>query len=62
VLVVERGGPASLDAVRVALRPLLGGTRLVVAQVPARTIPRTTSGKPRRRELWRRYVAGEFGG
>jgi acyl-CoA synthetase (AMP-forming)/AMP-acid ligase II len=60
VLVLERADPGTRTAVRDALRPLLGGVSLVTVDAPGRTIARTASGKPRRRELWRRYLAGEL--
>lgn len=36
------------------------GATIVVVTAPTGTVARTTSGKPRRRELWRRYLRGEL--
>ncbi|MGA8116879.1 MAG: AMP-binding protein, partial [Actinocatenispora sp.] len=58
VVLVERPDPAVREAVRAALLPLLPDVRLVTVEAPARTIARTSSGKPRRHELWRRFRAG----
>lgn len=49
------------EAVRVAVAGSVGLAVADVAGVPAGTIPKTTSGKPRRQETRRRYLAGELG-
>jgi hypothetical protein len=38
----------------------VGGAVIVVANVPRGAIPRTSSGKPRRRKLWRAFVNGSL--
>jgi fatty-acyl-CoA synthase len=53
----RRGLP---EAVRAAVTASVGLAVADVAGVPAGTIPRTTSGKPRRQETRRRYLAGEL--
>jgi acyl-CoA synthetase (AMP-forming)/AMP-acid ligase II len=61
VLIIERGHnwPASLEAV---VRREVGGTTAVLVDAPRGTILRTTSGKPRRRELWQAFVSGTLPG
>ena len=49
------------EAVRVAVAESVGLAVADVVRVPAGTIPKTTSGKPRRQETRRRYLAGELG-
>jgi fatty-acyl-CoA synthase len=49
------------EAVRAAVAGSVGLAVAEVAGVPAGTIPKTTSGKPRRQETRRRYLAGELG-
>lgn len=53
-----RGVP---EAVRAAVAGSVGLAVTDVVRVPAGTIPKTTSGKPRRQETRRRYLAGELG-
>jgi fatty-acyl-CoA synthase len=48
------------EAVRVAVAESVGLAVADVVRVPAGTIPKTTSGKPRRQETRRRYLAGEL--
>ncbi|MFD7807462.1 AMP-binding protein [Streptomyces cellulosae] len=58
VIVVEAPGDGWLEAVRGALRSALDtSVALTVVRARRGTIPRTSSGKPRRRLLWR--LAGE---
>jgi hypothetical protein len=57
--VFEQLGETKRNAAR---RSLLGGgqgAEVVILDVPRGTIPRTTSGKPRRRELWLSYLSGK---
>jgi hypothetical protein len=42
------------------LAHLTAGVEIDVVRGPFRTIERTTSGKPRRRTMWQRYLAGEL--
>jgi acyl-CoA synthetase (AMP-forming)/AMP-acid ligase II len=51
---VRRAGPV--------LARLVEGARTRLVSVPAGTIVRTTSGKPRRRVLWWRFLTGELAG
>ncbi|WP_199434078.1 AMP-binding protein [Qaidamihabitans albus] len=46
--------------IRAVLARVGEGAEVAVRRVPAARIPRTTSGKPRRRELFRRFLAGEL--
>ena len=48
------------EAVRVAVAESVGLAIADVVRVPAGSIPKTTSGKPRRQETRRRYLAGEL--
>lgn len=50
------------DAVRVAVAEGLGLTVADVVRVRPGAVPKTTSGKPRRQETRRRYLAGELVG
>ncbi|MBL3668014.1 AMP-binding protein [Streptomyces sp. M2CJ-2] len=63
VIVVEAPGDGWLEAVTGTLRSALD-TSVAVTVVRARrgTIPRTSSGKPRRRLLWRRAGEGTLAG
>ncbi|HKT05071.1 MAG TPA: AMP-binding protein, partial [Rugosimonospora sp.] len=63
VLVVECAPavPSTVeDLVRAAVVEPLGLAVADVVRVPPGTIPKTTSGKPRRQETRRRYLAGEL--
>jgi acyl-CoA synthetase (AMP-forming)/AMP-acid ligase II len=61
-VVVERSPGRWMAAIQAAMRPRLGaGVPVVVYSVPRRAIPKTTSGKPRRREVWARLHQGELG-
>jgi fatty-acyl-CoA synthase len=63
VVVAECASPARRglpEAVRAAVTASVGLAVADVAGVPAGTIPKTTSGKPRRQETRRRYLAGEL--
>ncbi|WP_117210565.1 AMP-binding protein [Allorhizocola rhizosphaerae] len=61
-VVEEKGEPGWLHDAAKALRVRVDGAAVVVVAAPPRTIPRTTSGKPRRRELWQRFAAGQLPG
>lgn len=56
----NRALPGLPEAVRVAVAESVGLAVADVVWVPAGTIPKTTSGKPRRQETRRRYLAGEL--
>jgi acyl-CoA synthetase (AMP-forming)/AMP-acid ligase II len=67
VVLVERTGStadvlARLSSGRVAsaLRARVTGLELVVLPVAAGTVTRTSSGKPRRRQLWRAFLDGRL--
>ena len=62
VVVIEQGEPEWLAGARKVVRRVAEGSAGVVLDVPRRTIQRTTSGKPRRRVMWRAYVDGELPG
>lgn len=49
-----------VEHVHAVLDRLGEGAEVAVRRVPAAHVPRTTSGKPRRRELFRRFLGGEF--
>jgi acyl-CoA synthetase (AMP-forming)/AMP-acid ligase II len=57
VAVMEGPGRHNTERVTALLRAAAGGAHPVVVSVAAGTIPRTPSGKTRRRELWRRVAA-----
>jgi acyl-CoA synthetase (AMP-forming)/AMP-acid ligase II len=61
VVVLERPHADWLPAVAALLRPHLDGVPVVTVAVPVGAVPRTTSGKPRRRELWQAYLSGRLG-
>ncbi|WP_093574660.1 AMP-binding protein [Amycolatopsis rubida] len=60
VVVAEHADPALLDLARTDLARLAEGAELIMLSAATGTIPRTTSGKPRRRELWRRFADGNL--
>ena len=61
VILLEADADADLvETVRTRLSGRLEGVRLIIHPARAGTIARTTSGKPRRRVLWRRWAAGEL--
>lgn len=61
VVVIERSevDPAMLFPL---MRLHTGDARPLIIAAPAGTIPRTTSGKPRRRQLWQAFVDGALPG
>jgi acyl-CoA synthetase (AMP-forming)/AMP-acid ligase II len=62
VAAIEQADDAACAAAAAVLRRLAEGAVPVVLGLPRRTIPRTTSGKPRRRPLWRAYAEGRLAG
>jgi hypothetical protein len=50
--------PDDAEGARAAISRIFRGTEVDLVVVDRGGIPRTTSGKPMRRECWRRYVAG----
>jgi hypothetical protein len=61
--VAEGAPPEAFEAVRRLLRREAGPGARIAAVVGERgTIARTTSGKPRRRVMWERLIAGTIGG
>jgi acyl-CoA synthetase (AMP-forming)/AMP-acid ligase II len=60
LVVFERPRREWLPAVPALLRPHLDGVRVMTVDVPIGAVPRTTSGKPRRRELWQAYLSGRL--
>jgi len=62
VAVLERPKPDWAEQARALLRRSAEGAEVVVVCAPAGTIPRTSSGKPKRRELWRAFLAGRVEG
>jgi acyl-CoA synthetase (AMP-forming)/AMP-acid ligase II len=62
VAVVERCDPAWQADIMAVLRNRSEGARTLIIDAPAATIERTSSGKPRRRVLWRQFTAGTLPG
>jgi acyl-CoA synthetase (AMP-forming)/AMP-acid ligase II len=62
VAVVERCTAAWRSDIAAALHARLEGARALIIDVPRATIERTSSGKPRRRVMWRRFAAGTLPG
>jgi len=62
VLVLERPEPAWLAAAVAAARATEATLAVEPVCVPVGSIPRTSSGKPRRRELWQAYLDGRLAG
>jgi len=56
VIVLEQPKPTWVDAATRVATNLFGDLEHEVAVVPMRSIARTSSGKPRRRELWARFA------
>ncbi len=57
VVHLEHPRPEWLPRIPGLVRSLVPEAAVHVVPVPAGTVPRTTSGKPRRRLLWRRHLA-----
>jgi acyl-CoA synthetase (AMP-forming)/AMP-acid ligase II len=62
VALFERPREGWLTAAGPLLRRRAEGARVVMMDAPVGAIARTRSGKPMRRLLWRRYVAGQLPG
>ena len=62
VVLVERAHPDWLGRAGPVLGRLAEGARVVLLDAPAGTIARTSSGKPRRRLLWRDFLDGRLPG
>lgn len=60
VALFEKADEAWLAAARKVLAALTEGAEIVLMDGPRGVIARTTSGKPRRRVLWRLYVSGKL--
>lgn len=56
VAVLEDATPQRAEASARILRAAAGGAEVIVVAAESGTIPRTTSGKPRRRALWQWFV------
>jgi acyl-CoA synthetase (AMP-forming)/AMP-acid ligase II len=62
VILLERPEHDWIEAAAATLRRITDGASIVILDVPRRSISRTTSGKPKRREMWAAYVAGSLDG
>ncbi len=62
VILLERAEDSWLALAASVLRRTAEGAKASVLAVPSRTIERTTSGKPKRRLLWRALVDGRLAG
>jgi acyl-CoA synthetase (AMP-forming)/AMP-acid ligase II len=60
VVLLERPSPAAAEAARSSAKLLAEESDIETIALPSGAIARTSSGKPRRRELWRAYLAGEL--
>jgi acyl-CoA synthetase (AMP-forming)/AMP-acid ligase II len=58
VAMVERAAPELVQRVRELLGLWTEGAAVTVLSAPRGTIPRTTSGKPKRRQLWAAFTEG----
>ncbi|MET9266669.1 AMP-binding protein [Amycolatopsis sp. NPDC004079] len=56
--VLEQGDRGCRVAAERILRGRSEGAEVVVVRVPPGTVPRTTSGKPKRRRVWASFLAG----
>jgi acyl-CoA synthetase (AMP-forming)/AMP-acid ligase II len=61
VVVFERATDDWQFSARRLLPPRIGDAELVLVDAPRGSILRTSSGKPQRRVMWARFVAGEIG-
>ena len=62
VILLEQPRQEWTAAAAAAVRLMTPGVTAVILGVPRRSIRRTTSGKPRRRDMWAAYVAGDIEG
>ncbi|MGO9954554.1 MAG: AMP-binding protein [Solirubrobacteraceae bacterium] len=60
VALLEDSSGSAVSSATAVLRRRAAGAHLVVLPVPRGAIARTTSGKPRRRPLWRAFVQGQL--
>jgi acyl-CoA synthetase (AMP-forming)/AMP-acid ligase II len=58
VVLIERPRPDWIQRAPTLLAPLVEGVEIELHGVARQTIVRTSSGKPRRTELWRRFESG----
>jgi len=59
-LIIENADEARLERAKAVVARLTEGAQLVAFSVPIGTIMRTTSGKPKRRALWRSFCTGKL--
>lgn len=62
VVLLERPEHGWIEVAASAVRRITESVSIVILEVPRRSISRTTSGKPKRREMWAAYVAGTLQG
>ncbi|MFD1939798.1 AMP-binding protein [Nonomuraea mangrovi] len=62
VVLLERPAAEWIAAAAATLRRMTEHASYVILDVPRRSIARTTSGKPKRGDMWASYVAGELDG
>jgi acyl-CoA synthetase (AMP-forming)/AMP-acid ligase II len=60
VVLLERPQSEWIAAARTVSQRVTEGVSTVLLDVPRRSIYRTTSGKPKRRDMWAAYVAGNL--
>jgi acyl-CoA synthetase (AMP-forming)/AMP-acid ligase II len=60
VVLLERSASTVISQVRSIVRSRVGDATVLVLEVPQGTIRRTSSGKVRRRELWRAFCEGRI--
>jgi acyl-CoA synthetase (AMP-forming)/AMP-acid ligase II len=62
VILLERPRAEWVAAATATVRRLTQGVTTVILDVPRRSIRRTTSGKPKRTDMWAAYAAGDIEG
>jgi acyl-CoA synthetase (AMP-forming)/AMP-acid ligase II len=62
VILLERPEHEWIAAAAATVRRITEGVPIVMLDVPRRSIHRTTSGKPKRRDMWGAYTAGTLQG
>lgn len=62
VILLEQPHEEWTAAAAATMRRMTQDVTTVILDVPRRSIRRTTSGKPKRRDMWAAYVAGEIEG
>lgn len=62
VILLERPENEWIAAAAAVSQRITEGMSMVILDVPRRSIYRTTSGKPKRRDMWAAYVAGNIEG